>query len=57
MGDWKGGKAPFLGCRRWRNHLGVQGRTFGEEGVIGSGAASLFEPRHPYGNGLSRPAP
>ena len=24
---WKGGFAPFLGCRRCKNHPGVQGRT------------------------------
>jgi len=29
LGVWKGGFAPFLGCRRWRNYLGVQGSIFG----------------------------
>ena len=47
-GVWKGGGAPFLGCRRWMN-IGVQGRIprFGEDGVIGAGAAPLFEPGSP----------
>jgi len=49
--EWGGlerGLAPFLGCRRCRN-IGVQGSIprSGEDGVIGAGAAPLFEPGTP----------
>jgi len=48
MGVWKGGGAPFLGRRRWKEHKRVQGSIFGcrrwrnHPGVQGS--IPRFEP-------------